>query len=261
MSIKFAALFAFLTLCLPMVAQSTDFDKMVEIKLSEDYIFGEATADNVLAYDFALNDLCQFVNEWREENGKPPIKPTDLNGVAEEMLMESGAMSVCFLYITREKALEIVSTSRKDMVDNMTSGGATVVEAQPVQTPKPKEEHKLNFVNTKPKDNVQPAAPKQQYTAPSTLDDDIIAVIGAQDNWTEIKGFLSQYKELKKIRETGYATSMAQVPDDAYCLLIDEMYGVLSYLSPSNGGRTNLKTKAPDSENNYPDCKVIVWYK
>lgn len=98
--------------------------------------------------------------------------------------------------------------------------------------------------------------------SPAPAADYIIAALCGQDNWPEIKGLLSAYKDIGQIRQTGYCTSAAEVPGDAVAILVDDMYGILSILSPSSSPRRiNYRTGRPDSENNYPNCKVIVWYR
>lgn len=233
--------------------QNDVMEKMVEIKLSDDFIYGEGSADNeALAYDLALTELVDYVNRWRQENGFDALRKSDLQNRGHELKGTSGATVVYLLYVTTEEARQIARASNADVAaDLQASKNAAGTQ-------------------TKPQADVQPAVkvatpasaasvPTKTYTP--TLDE-IADVLRAQDNWTEVKGFLSRYKAQGLIKETGRAVSMNAVPADAHCLLIDSMYGILSFLSPVQGDvRINMKTLQPDSETNYPNCQVIVWYK
>ena len=269
-------------------AQQDIMDKMVDIKLSGQYVYGEGTHANVsMAYDLALKDLLNYVNQWRAESNKAPLKIGDLQGVGEELNGLSGDNHVCLLFLTNSQALEIESTSRSDVVSNLDKGPkqekVQVGKTQP-KVVKPVEKPVEELTKIEPVEELTKVDPVEELTkvdpveqkhdqvptkpVPATakptsfISDDIVETIKIQDNWPEVKDILTRYKQLNKIAETGFCNTLAEAPADAHCLLIDEMYGILAFLSPTQGnGRTNQKTRKLDSDNNYPNCKIIVWYR
>lgn len=109
---------------------------------------------------------------------------------------------------------------------------------------------------------VETAAVSHDAPAQTPDEGEILRTICGQDNWTEIKGFLTAFKKEGKIRETGNCRAAADVPSDAYSILMDDLGGILAVLSPKGqSGRMNCRTNQPDNENNYSNCKFIVWYK
>lgn len=237
--------------------------QMDEIKLDETMLFGEAFDDDKnIAYENALMDLLTWANEERAERGIDMLKMSDLQTVVTELSYTRNGRTSSLVCISVSEMLALVPRSASESIIDTAIGQATPGEASdnnyeltPETEPQPEvvsnSGETENITNTSGLAGMMPPAP-----------DDILATLCAQDNWTEIKGFLSDYKKRGEIIATGYCTSSAEVPSDAYSILIDEMYGVLSILSPKNStNRINYRTNQPDSESNYPNCKVIVWYK
>ena len=228
-------------------------EKMNDIKMKTDVIFGEGfDTDKNMAYDNALSELVLSSNEIRDENGLKPLKATDLQPVVEELSYTQGQRHFIMVYLSKSQMLSLTPKNHSDIIEQ---------EAPLYAAP---------GGNGGSSDSYQPEeyyspSPAPQNTAviqQPPLPDDILQSLCAQDNWTEIKWLLSNYKKQGKISETGRCTSASDVPADAFSILIDEMYGVLSILSPKNlPNRINYRTNQADSESNYSNCKVIVWYR
>lgn len=252
---KFGFILALSFIVIPSFAQSPEEieAKMDEIKLNEKYIYGEDYNNNKdIAYDNALWELLSSANEIRAEKGLEMLKAPDLQPVIEELRYSKDQRFTVFVYIPLSLMLNMNSKSHLDVVPhndhirkNDSSSSAQVQDKPEVKNPTPASDH----------------TPVQSpETTP--LPNDILMTLSVQDNWIEIRGFLSQYKRDGKIKETGNTQNFEEVPNDAYSILIDEMGGILSILSPKNSPhRINYKTNKQDNETNHPNCKFIVWYK
>ena len=92
-------------------------------------------------------------------------------------------------------------------------------------------------------------------------ENDIEDFLLTQDNFTEIRDYLSAMKRSGRILETGAIDNTSSLPKNASLILIDDLGGILSILSPRNeNGRLNYRTRLFDDVNNYSNCKFIVWY-
>ena len=122
------------------------------------------------------------------------------------------------------------------------------------------ESENITLKNISPDSSLPIRAPLEESSTP--LPNDILNTLCNQDNWTEVKGFLSAYKTEGRLKETGSCTKISDIPMDAYRILIDEQYGILAILAPKNlNDRINIKTNKLDKESNYSNCAVIVWFK
>lgn len=218
--------------------------KVNEIKLDDNYIFGEGFDDDKgIAYENALSDLAMTANQLREGKGKEPLGQSQLQVKAKEITYSDEARTTVFLYIPYDDVLAMEVKSP-----------AKVLPGKPA-TPN---------VPSKPNVPIAPSKPAPAATASSSQSslDELTELICQQDNWTEIKPILQQYKSGKKISQTGVAQALSDVPAEAYAVRIDGMYGILTVLSPAKGGtRTDMKAGTPFTDSNYDNCKVIVWYK
>ena len=243
--------------------------KMLEIKLNEDFIFGEGTGDDKeLAYGDALDDLLSFANELKNMNSQEEIKITDLITNVETIIYEEGARYEVMVYIpfkivintTRQSSsvkeelkIKKEETDKKDDIhvmetdpDLLISEGETATDTK---TNDVSEEKVIQVLKTPETDN--------QPEFHGEVEDYLIT----QENFSEIKSYLSEMKRLGKIKETGALESVSSMPEDASLIVIDELGGLLSILSPvTDGVRLNYKTKKSDSEKNY-NSKYIVWYR
>lgn len=241
-----------LAISLSLCAQSHERteNKINEIKMNASMIYGEDFNDNKdIAYDNALSDLLADANELRLEKGISILSKSDILTVVDELSYKNGSRNIVFVYMPLSKMLSLTHNSHEVIDDKFTL---------PQGNSGQKSENKSNSNASKPDDDKATS----NLTDLESTSNEVLATLCGQDNWTEIKGFLSDFKQKGDIKETGFCTSHNEVPADAISILIDDKYGILSILSPKNRAkRINYKSNQPDTESNYPNCKVIVWYK
>lgn len=244
----------FMIIVIPCFAQSPEEieQKMDEIKMNEAFIYGEDYNDDKdMAYQNALTELLSSINELRGEKRKDYIAVSDIQPILKELRYSKSTRNVSFLYIPLNQALSLTPKQKIDVAStepNSPNNGVTT--AQNLRT---EDNTKFTFV---------PNTPQSNHNVISNSDKGILETLCSQDNWVEIKGFLKSFKDEGKIKETGNCLSYAEVPNDAYSILMDEMGGILSIMSPKNfPNRINHKTNQTDNENNHTNCKFIVWYK
>lgn len=242
-------------ICIPCAAQSPDEieSKMDEIKLDDSFIYGEDYNENKdLAYQNALSELLSSINELRSEKNSTLITTSDLQPIVKELRYTKGTKNLSFLYLPLSQAFSLTPKAKLDNASN--NGDPANRPAQIIEPKKIEEKPKFTFVPDKP------TAPILTATTP--VNTDILETLCGQDNWVEIKGFLTTFKREGRIKETGNCLFYSEVPDDAYSILMDDMGGILSIMSPKNSpNRINHKTNQTDNENNHANCKFIVWYK
>lgn len=229
--------------------------KMDEIRADENCVYGESSGDDKdIAFQNALNDLTLSANEMRAVKGKDVITSSDMLTVVKELRYKKGSRHTVLVYLPMNQMLGITSTSHSDVV-------AQNVPSQPSQSSVPpqqkiEQEQKSTFVPNRQPETTHPA------NIQTPLPDDVMQTLCTQDNWIEIKGFLTTYKGEGRISSIGNVLSYADVPDDAFAILMDDMGGILSILSPKNSEtRINYRTNQIDNETNHNNCKFIVWYK
>lgn len=251
--IRFGRLFIASLLALSSViasAQSAEDTErlMNEIKMDETMLYGEDfNEDKGMASNNALYELLTYANELRTDREMPMLLATDLQIAVKEISYSKDGRNFVMVYLPME---EMLSLPKKKGYANKPS--PTFTSAAPTATPTPDPSNEPTAAPT----------PTRHTIKPISASDDVIDILCGQDNWTEIKGFLTDFKGKGKIKDTGFCQTASEVPDDAYSILIDEMYGILAILSPRNStNRINFRTNQPDSEQNYSNCKVIVWYR
>ena len=226
--------------------------KMDEIKLDESFIYGEDYNDNKdIAYQNALTELVSSINELRSVKNAALLGSSDLQPLVKELRYTKGSKNLCFLYMPLYQALSLTPKSKSE--NAVIAGEHLLRDDSKVESEKQKENQQFTFVPNKP--SMATPMPDTQ------IHKDILEILCGQDNWVEIKGFLADYKQQGKI-QVGNCTSFDDVPSDAFAILMDDMAGILSIISPKNAAnRVNHKTNQPDNENNHANCKFIVWYK
>ncbi|MBD5268367.1 MAG: hypothetical protein HDS45_02040 [Bacteroides sp.] len=229
--------------------------KMNEIKLDESYVYGEdLNNDKDIAFQNALTELTTYANELRAGKGKDILNSSDLLTVVKELKYQKGSRHTVLVYLPLSQMLGMASKSHSDIVAQNAPSHSSQANITPQQ--KVEQEQKFTFVPNKQPEATQPVQIQTQ------LPDDIMQTLCSQDNWLEIKGILTNYKREGKISSIGNVLSYAEVPDDAYAILMDNMGGILSILSPKNSAtRINFRTNQTDSETNHSNYKFIVWYK
>lgn len=239
---------------LPGFAQSPEEieQKMDEIKMDEAFIYGEDYNDDKdMAYQNALTELLSSINELRGDIGKESITVPDIQPILKELRYTKLTRNVSFLYIPLNQAMSLTPKQKIDVATAEPTSSA--INNTMAQNHKPENNSKFTFV---------PNTSQSNSNVISNSDKGILETLCSQDNWVEIKGFLTSFKNEGKIKETGNCLSYAEVPNDAYSILMDEMGGILSIMSPKNSpNRINHKTNQTDNENNHTNCKFIVWYK
>ena len=215
-------------------------ERMLEIKLSDEYIFGEGFNDEKeIAYGNALSDLLLYANELKIENGQTEITLSDLQTNVETLACFEGNRYEVIVYLPLKNLDSIQSKSPN--------------KNNPVSSSNVLNNTKIGH-SQKPINNINFDYSKYQ----GEIEDFLLT----QENFSEIKDFLSAMKHSGKISETGAGEKNAKIPENANLIVIDNLGGILSILSPIvNNGRFNYKTRQPDNEQNYSDCKFIVWYK
>lgn len=235
--------------------------KIIEIKLNEDFIFGEGVSDNKeIAYGDALNDLLAFANELKIENAQQEIAISELIPNVETLSYSDGNRFEVIVYIpfkiiidrSPKKSSEVYKTDISASKENL------------VEKSSEKEETPISSREDTPQESSLKEGNEMAGGTPS-LDTDSSTEIEKflinQDNFSEIKNFLSDMKQAGKIKATGASESVETVPTDASMIIIDGMGGLLAFLSPEiSGSRMNYKTLKEDSVGNYKS-KFIVWYK
>lgn len=243
--------------------------KMLEIKLNEDFIFGEGNSDDKeLAYGDALDDLLIFANELKSMNSQEQIKMNDLITNVQTIVYEEGSRYEVLVYIpfkividtnrqysSAKEEIGLKEESPEEIVVQIVEEEIPVVETQPLPV-EPQPEVTAVSEKIEVLDTPLPVVDNRQES-----DMDVEAFLITQENFSEIKSYLSEMKRSGKIKETGAVEGLSGLPQDASLIMIDELGGILSVLSPVNGGvRTNYKTKKSDSEKNY-NSKFVVWYR
>lgn len=240
--------FNILPLALNGQTSSDIIDKMNNVKLNESFIFGEGFhVRKDVAHDCAISEILSYAIELRFDNGKnEKLLPSDIQPIVKQLVYYDGNQYNIFLYVDRDQIL-----SMSGHIENpKTLSGA---------------DHKIESNERAVQDNtknsqVSKGTPLEGKS--SSLSNDILNTLCNQDNWTEIKGFLSAYKNNGRIKDYGFSSDISDIPIDSYRILIDRQYGILAFLAPKNSDyRINIKTNQLDKESNYPNCAVIVWFK
>lgn len=273
-------------------------EKIMEIKLNDDFIFGEGVSDDKeIAYGVALDDLLTFANEIKDRNSQEKLSMSDLITKVETLVYENGSRFEVIVYIPFKIVIETskkpstkggIVITKPGMFESESGAGSekedagkpvannlafeevvveervaikeepetlTVQESVRVDDSLAKEEPQNSPLQKKSNIEASPSNIYQQYEG--AVEDFLLT----QDNFSEIKTFLSDMKREGKIVETGATDSTFNLPSDASLIIMDELGGILAVLSPVNTqGRINYRTHKNDSENNY-NSKFILWYK
>lgn len=233
---------------------------MNEIKMNENILYGEDFNENkALASNNAIYELLEYANELRIEKGVDMLLASDIQTIAKELSYCKGNKHFVLVYLAID---EMYSLPKRKTTTAMQKKGVSQTHQATEQPSKPTVSYDYSSQKTIALIKAETTSSTLLSTKGTQEQDEILDILCSQDNWTEIKGFLTDFKSKGKIKETGFSQSASEVPEDAYSILIDEMYGILSILSPKTStNRINYRTNQPDSEKNYSNCKVIVWYR
>lgn len=223
-------------------------DRMNELKQDESIIFGLGFHENMAkANNYAQLDLLSDAIEFRLNNNKvAKISIRDIQPYVKQLIYFDGSQYDVILYVGKDLILSLTGQT-EDSVSSSNVG----INSEPVLKEYGRQAQDLSTSQENPVE-----------ISFTPLPNNILHTLCIQDNWTEIKGFLENYKQQGKIKETGVCTTISEIPQDAYRVLIDEYYGILAMMAPkTSNDRLNIKSNQLDKESNYPNFKVIVWFK
>lgn len=238
-------------------AQSRDqpVDRMNGIKMDKGFIYGEGYHSNEkTAYNNALSDLLCYVNELRFKNGNEhKISVHDIRTLVKQISLFNGNKYNVLVYIPKSEALLMGNdTKTSEPYRNTTSQNTNIESLGPDESTAPGKE----------RTNVSAENLTVAGRSNASINSDILETLCAQDNWLEIRGFIADYIKSGVIKEYGNTDDRPEVPSDAYRIIMDDQRGILAILSPKSSNNVrNLKTNHFDKESNYPNRKVIVWFK
>ena len=244
--------------CAPPVFSQNDIsDQMNAIKLDEKYISEEKIWDNEnIAYDKALDDLTVTCNDIRAESDLPPLRKTDLQVYIKKLQYEEDSQYCVLVYIPIEDVKKIKPRP----------SGVPINTVPPAVTPSIQQPQAQTQTQTQPVFTTPTTATpiiNSDSASMSSNGAKLLAILTNLNTWTEAKGLLIQFKDMGEITAQGACRSYAEVPEDSYCILLNEHQGIIAVLSPKNTNKViNYKNNSqPDSASNYPNTKVFVWYK
>ena len=227
---------------------SNVIDEMNNVKLNESFIFGEGfNKRKDVAHECAISEILSYAIELRFDNGNnEKLLPSDIRPIVKKLIYFDGFQYNVFLYVDREQILSMTGH-----IESPKSSLSADSRSEPKE-----------LVVSDKTQNSQMSKGTSLEDRFTPLPNDVLNTLCNQDNWTEIKGFLSTYKNQGRIRDIGFCTNTSDIPMDSYRILIDEKYGILAILAPKNmSDRVNIKTGQLDKESNYSNCAVIVWFK
>lgn len=226
-----------------LTAQSGVEQQINDIKLDENYLYGEASdADHRVAYDLAVTDLIMTVNSVRADNGLQGIQPGDVLPLVKELSYKRGDKHEVMVYVELSEAL---SASHKEK--NVPGVGGGTPTAPPARKPDP-----------------VPSVPSSSSnTTVGNIGDEVFVNLLEREMADNILGYLENAKRSGKIADFGIVRSLEEIKSlaDCYMVLYRRDKSVAALLSPKqNGSRTNIRNKTADSLQNYRG-HGIIWFR
>ena len=245
--------------------------EMKKIKQSEDFVYDESYNENKdVAFDSALQTLVVTINMLRNDEGLETVTVADVQPFAQELSRQLSGQYNVMVYMPIVEALKL---THKDNSLVVQQAGGSMTSVQTGTSASSGGSGGIVFVpnnssgsagSSSSTSSSGGATPSSSGAASNShpLPGDVTKTISRQDNWTEIKNLIAAYKQNGKIKDNGFTQSWEEVPEDAYSIFIDDMYGIMSVMSPKNSGADfNYKTNRKDSNSNYTNYYVIVWYR
>ena len=230
-----------------MFAQEKDVKALIrDIKLNETYIYGEGTdIDKNIAYDIALQEITNNINELRLSSNKEPITTKTIVALLSQYSYNRGEAELVFVYIPISQIINL----------------------------KPKENPKIDL-HTDKKTTVTETKETQQDTSPapslniasSTFDrrtsgQDMLTYILAPTQTTDLIKCLERFQSEGKISQIKNARSFDEIPTDAHVVAYNREHAVIAVFSPENNGeRINYKNQQKEKITNYRGCGFF-WFK
>lgn len=217
------------------VAQNTS-KEINDIKRNESYIYAEATdADAEKAFEMARDLLISFMGEYAQQQHELSDEERELIAKnadrLQRMQMPRGQQTRVFVYIAKT---DVLST--------------TAPAPQPKAEPKP-------AVKAEPK----PRAQAQAQTVAGSWQEQVVQDLLNCETLAQGKAMLNRLKAEYRVKRTGYMSACTN-PAACYLLVGDAQGNLRTVLSPGDGERTNLRTKAADTLDNY-DANTAIWFQ
>lgn len=241
-------------------AQEEDVKAIIrDIKLNESYIYGEGTdEDKNIAYDIALQEIINNINEMRLASNKSMIKSKDIVAQLSQYSYNRGEAELVFVYIPVSQAMNIVPyEGPKFDLDTQTETPVQEYPGGSIQSGSnsgsPSTDTSSNSTQSL---NIVASSFGRQ-----TADEDILVYILTPTQTTDLIKTLERFQSEGKISQIKNARSFEEIPDDAYVIAYDREHTIKAVFSPvSNGVRMNYKIHKEDEMTNYRGCGFF-WFK
>lgn len=217
------------------LAQNTLVKEQINaIKLDESYLYGEAKNKiEDVATIYAKKELLISINTLREEKHLSPLEESDISNLYQKLFYQRGELVYVFTYLKKDKILNNLSLS--------TPSNDSIIEEE-------------NDVDINPRQIII------DNSADSQFHNEILQNVIERQMIENVYGYLQHAKEDNKIEQFAKAKSLTEIPDNAYIIIYNRMYQVVTILTNIiNDKRINLKTNKPDLITNYSGHGVL-WY-
>ncbi len=234
--------------------------KINDIKLDESYVYGEGTDDDKnIAYDNALQEITEIINEQRLMSGKCPIAQNDIVGRLSQYGYNRGEAQYIFLYVWLSEAMAIQPRESAELSVNIPVRDESPIPIDAEEKPIVLTAHSDEKNAISNKDYLAPFVATQ--TAINSPSQDFLSYLMEFTQITDLIKSLERFRDEGKISAVNTPKSLMEIPSDAFVVVYDREYTVKAIMSPSKDGqRTNYKTNLPDAIQNYHGCGVL-WYK
>jgi len=232
------------------VAQNTS-KEINDIKRNESYIYAEATdADAEKAFEMARDLLISFMGEYAQQQHELSDEERELIAKnadrLQRMQMPRGQQTRVFVYIAKTDVLSTTAPAPQPKAEPKPA-----VKAEPKPAPKPE----VKTVLAEPKPRTQP----QPQTVAGSWQEKVIQDLLNCETLAQGKAMLNRLKAEYRVKRTGYMSACTN-PAACYLLVGDAQGNLRTVLSPGDGERTNLRTKAADTLDNY-DANTAIWFQ
>lgn len=229
-----------------MFAQEKDVKALIlDIKLNETYIYGEGTdIDKNIAYDIALQEITNNINELRLSCNKEPITSKAIVALLSQYSYNRGEAELVFVYIQTSQIMNLKTKDNPKFNLNTTKQSIITEkkDSQEVQSTQSLDIMSSTFYN-------------------GTLKQDMLAYILAPTQTTDLIKCLERFKFEGKISQIKNIRSFEEIPIDAQVVAYNREHTVIAVFSPENNGeRINYKTQKKEKITNYRGCGFF-WFK
>lgn len=232
---------------------------MDDIKLSGKYLYGQSYADTMdIAHDRALFELLTQINAARQEAGKSELRANEIGGITKILKYSTDYTNAVMVYCDRDKALAFTGRPSIGGISGASDNAPVIVDKAPAKEPSITRTAPVQESSTVVSTDNNPA----RALPTRGMLEEVAGIIAGQDNWMEIQPLLVRYKKEGKFSQNATVERLSEVPDDAYAIMIDSNGGVVAVMGPLEGGsRKNYKTNRIEDIMNYPNVKIILWFR